>query len=676
MSTLRYPFTAIVGQAQLKHALLLNAINPAVGGVLIRGEKGTAKSTLARALTGVLPPVDVVAGCPYQCDPDDPFEGCPHCTPLLTQAPLPAQGRLPRTSRPRRVLTLPTNATEDRVCGTLDLERALQSGQRHFEPGLLAEAHRGILYIDEVNLLDDHIVDVLLDAAAMGINTVEREGIRMAHPARFTLVGTMNPEEGDLRPQLLDRFGLCVDVEAILDVGARAEIVRRRLAWERDPADFIAAYHKQQAELAGSIRQAIDLLPEIDLSDEQLHTIAQLCVRLDIRSHRADIVIAQAAMTFAALEGRRDVSDPDIRRAAELALPHRTRRRPFEESRLDPQQIQEAMAPPEPQERGDQPEPPASPEMSAPHNGTPPSSERETPAPEKVFDIGAAPEMPLPKLEAGRQQRRAAGRRTRSRSDDRRGRYIRSAMPDPSTAGRVAAGDVALDATLRAAAPHQTTRTAAARRGALTVAPEDIRVKVRERTTSTTIMLVVDASGSMGAAERMRAAKGAALSLLTDAYQRRDRVAMIAFRDQGAEVLLQPTDSVELAQSQLANLPTGGRTPLGHGLDKARQLAQQVRRRDPTTLLLTILISDGKANVPLHPGAELSPYEEAVKIAQRLSQEGIQMLLLDTEDDFLTLGLARDIAEAAGADYVKLADVEAATIERAVRAELALEPAG
>ncbi len=657
-----FPFTAVVGQQKLKDALLINAVNPAVSGVLIRGEKGTAKSTLARALAELLPPITVVPGCPYQCEPDAPFAGCPHCQPLLQQ------GRLSRQERRMRVVTLPVNASEDRVCGTLDLEKALQTGQRHFEPGILAEVHRGILYIDEVNLLDDHIVDVLLDAAAMRVNTVEREGVRMTHPSHFLLIGTMNPEEGELRPQLLDRFGLCVNVEAILDVDARAEIVLRRLAWERDPEGFVADYTEAQRALARRAARARALLDQVHVTDAQVRQIAGLCVQLDIRSHRADIVIAQTAATFAALDERTEILAEDMQRAAELALPHRTRRRPFEEQQLDTDQVAEALtsSQPEPQVRqADMP-------MPESHDDAPPPtpSDVETPRQEKVFDIGERVAVALPELDMVRQRRNGDGRAVRSPGETRRGRYVRSALPAEPV---VASSDVAVGATLRAAAPYQTMRQGSSSRASLRVRSSDVRVKVRETTSGTLVLLVVDASGSMGAAERMSAAKGAVLSLLEDAYVRRDKVGLIAFRDKGADVILQPTDSVEQAHERLSALPTGGKTPLAHGVMAALRLAQQVRRRDPTMLCLAVLLSDGKANVPydeMDAGRlreAQSPYDHAVAAARRLKQEDVHLLVLDTEDDFLTLGLARELAERVGADYVKLASLEAATITQAIR---------
>ncbi len=321
-----FPFTAIVGQERMKRALVLNAINFRIGGVLIRGERGTAKSTAARALAALLPEIKVVADGLFNCDPDQPAMWCTNCR---TRA---AQGEtLPATVRQVPFVELPIGATEDRVVGTLDIEQAIQKGERHFEPGVLAAANRGILYVDEVNLLDDHIVDVLLDAAAMGVNTVEREGISFQHPARFILVGTMNPEEGDLRPQLLDRFALCVDVQSISDARLRMAIMERNLAFEQDPEGFCEEWQPQEHTLAARIEQARCLLPSVHYTRVDMATIAEMMGGLHVDGHRGDLVILKTAAAHAAWEGRQHVTDRDILLAAELALPHRLKRKPFDE---------------------------------------------------------------------------------------------------------------------------------------------------------------------------------------------------------------------------------------------------------------------------------------------------------------------------------------------------------
>ena len=334
----RFPFAALVGQERMKRALLLNAVNPAVGGVLIRGSKGTAKSTAVRSLAALLPPIAVVAGCPYSCDPARERATCPHCT---TDATEDRAGEV--VERPVRIVDLPVGASEDRLVGSLDIERALHSGRQAFEPGLLAGAHRGILYIDEVNLLNDHLVDVLLDAAAMGRNYVERDGLSVTHPSRFILVGTMNPEEGELRPQLLDRFGLMVEADDQFTRAERMEVVKRRIAFEADPAAFVARWDAEQQALRQRLAAAQGMLPDVTLSDQMLEAIAGVCEAHEVDGLRADIVIHRAATTIAAWDGRAEVSLDDVREAARLALVHRQRRQPFEQPELDQQRLDESL---------------------------------------------------------------------------------------------------------------------------------------------------------------------------------------------------------------------------------------------------------------------------------------------------------------------------------------------
>jgi len=333
-----FPFTAIVGQEKMKRALILNAINPAIGGVLIRGERGTAKSTAARALAALLPKIRVVADCPFNCDPDVPTLMCDNCRARLQRGEA-----LPVAERPTPFVDLPVSATEDRVVGTLDIERAIKRGERHFEPGVLAAANRGLLYVDEVNLLDDHVVDLLLDAAAMGTNIVEREGISFSHPARFILVGTMNPEEGDLRPQLLDRFGLAVDIVGIHSPEARVEIVKRRIAFEDDPDSFYEQWRPYEEALSRRIEQARQHLPSVTYQDRDIYVIAALTAEFEVDGHRADITILKAAQAQAAFDGRTSISQRDILLAAELALPHRLKRQPFHDASVQLQQLEQRL---------------------------------------------------------------------------------------------------------------------------------------------------------------------------------------------------------------------------------------------------------------------------------------------------------------------------------------------
>lgn len=335
----QYPFVAIVGQEDMKMSLILNIINPALNGVLIKGEKGTAKSTAVRALAELLPAMDAVESCSFHCDPLEPSLLCEKCSQYYKENKLPTAKKIKM-----RVVELPVSATEDRVVGTLDIEHAIKHGEKKFETGLLAEANRNILYVDEVNLLDDHVVDVLLDAAAMGINTVEREGVSYSHPARFVLVGTMNPEEGDIRPQMLDRFGLSVIVTGEHEPEKRVEVIKRRLAYEEDPDGFIQSYSKQQDELAQKITAARKLLPLVEASDELLQSVAKLAIELGVDGHRADITVIKTAMTLAAFDGRQDTSLDDVKTAARFVLPHRMRRRPFEEGELDFAKVEELLS--------------------------------------------------------------------------------------------------------------------------------------------------------------------------------------------------------------------------------------------------------------------------------------------------------------------------------------------
>lgn len=333
-----YPFAAIVGQEQMKKALLLNIINPKLNGVLIRGEKGTAKSTAVRALAELMDEREAVRGCPYSCDPNEEACWCDACRERFER-----EHQLETVKGRMRVVDLPVSATEDRVVGTLDIEAALKTGEKRFEPGLLAQANRNILYVDEINLLDDHVVDVLLDSAAMGVNTIEREGISFSHPARFTLVGTMNPEEGDLRPQLLDRFGMAVDVTGEHEVALRTEVIRRRLCYEEDPESFAALYEPAQQEIRKRIQSAKALLPRILLTDNLLTLTAKISIFLEVDGHRSDITMVKTAMTLAAYYGRTEVEKEDLLEAARLVLPHRMRRTPFEEGDLDFSKVEELV---------------------------------------------------------------------------------------------------------------------------------------------------------------------------------------------------------------------------------------------------------------------------------------------------------------------------------------------
>ncbi|HEY1700700.1 MAG TPA: VWA domain-containing protein [Trebonia sp.] len=680
-----FPFSAVVGMDDLRLALVLNAVSPAIGGVLVRGEKGTAKSTMVRALATVLPGVDVVAGCRFSCDPAAPDPGCPDG---------PHEPEAPALARPSRLVELPVGATEDRLTGALDIERALTGGVKAYEPGLLAAAHRGALYVDEVNLLHDHLVDLLLDAAALGTCYVERDGVSVRHAARFLLVGTMNPEEGELRPQLLDRFGLTVEAAAPRDPGPRTEIIRRRLAYDGDPAAFRTQWAREETKLAERIAAARRRLPHVLLPDSALRQVASVCAAFGVDGLRADLVTARTAMAHAAWEGRPEVTGADIRAAARLALPHRRRRQPFDapglhEGELD-QALDDAMRDdgpdggPDDGGPGDGPGGPGGNPETAPSqsgnsvipNGfspdhdatgdparggelTGPDSERATgsggaelpaAAPGPVFRVKR---LDLPGVGTG-----APGRRSRSRSGT--GRAVGARVPR----GRLTR--LHLPATIAAAAPHQIARGRRARGngtypGPLRLRRDDLREAWLEGQESNLVLFVVDASGSMAARSRMGAVKGAILSLLIDAYQRRDKVGMISFRGSGAELLLPPTSSVEAAAARLAALPTGGRTPLAAGLLRAHELLRAERLRDPRRRPLLVLVTDGRAT----GGPE--PVASANRAAALLAAAGVASVVVDCEIGPVRIGLAASLAATLGGPVLEPGELAAGPLADSVR---------
>jgi magnesium chelatase subunit D len=625
-----FPFSAVVGMEDLKLALALNAVAPGIGGVLVRGEKGTAKSTVVRALAALLPRIDVVADCRFACDPAAPDPACP-------DGPHPPGAE--QFERRARLVELPVGAAEDRVIGSLDLERVLAAGESAFSPGLLADAHRGVLYVDEVNLLHDHLVDALLDAAAMGRAHVEREGVSVSHAARFLLVGTMNPEEGELRPQLLDRFGLTVEVAASRDPAVRAEVVRRGLAAEADPAGFAAAWAPADAEFAARIERARALVGGVALPDAELERIARVCAAFDVDGMRADLVTARAARAHAAWHGRAAVSADDVRAAAALALPHRRRRDPFDAPGLDSERLDEALgdpAPPEDDPDGGGAPPPSAERADGAGSGDRPGN---GPAPEGVQPVGATFRPRLlaaPRGTPGPPGRRSPGPTTLGR-----------AVGDRRPVGAVDAAGLHLPATVRAAAAHQSERGRGP--GApLRLRPGDLREARRAGRVGNLVLFCVDASGSMGARARMSAVKAAVLSLLLDAYQRRDKVGLVTFRGTGATVALPPTSSVEAGAGRLRSLPTGGRTPLAAGLLTARQVLAMERRRDPSRAPLLVLLSDGRANA----GADA--LEHARHAAAALAADGVAAVVVDCESGYVRLGLAGVIAAELGADVVAL----------------------
>jgi magnesium chelatase subunit D len=601
-----YLFSAIVGHDQLRLALILCAVRPEIGGLLIRGEKGTAKSTAVRGLAA-----------------------------LLSSGGTDA-----------RLVELPIGATEDRVIGSLDLQRVLRDGEHAFSPGLLARAHGGVLYVDEVNLLHDHLVDLLLDAAAMGRVHIERDGISHSHESRFVLIGTMNPEEGELRPQLLDRFGLTVDVHASRDVGVRAQVIRQRMAYEADPDGFADRYLAADAELARRIAAARELVSGVVLPEGELHRIAALCAAFDVDGMRADLVVARTAVAHAAWRGTDTVEASDIRVAAELALPHRRRRDPFDDPGIDPGQLDAALTQAGHDDPDPEPDPPgggqgsdnAAPESASPQPNSTPTTRPPKPSavPSAIFRTRA---LTVPGVGEG-----APGRRSRARN----------------SSGAVVAADAAaghglhLFATVLAAAEHSD--------GArLRPQPGDVRRAVREGREGNLVIFVVDASGSMAARDRMAAVSGATLSLLRDAYQRRDKVAVITFRGDRAQLLLPPTTSAHIAGRRLAGFDSGGKTPLAEGLLAARALVLREKVRDRARRPLVVVLTDGRATA----GAD--PLGRSRSAARLLVAEGVAAVVVDCETSFVRLGLAQQLAGQLGAPSVRLEQLRSDYLIQAVR---------
>jgi magnesium chelatase subunit D len=639
-----YPFPAVVGGDpdapggldDMALALVLSVIDPGIGGVLVRGEKGTAKSTLVRALTQILPPIDVIAGDRFSTDPAHPNPTSPDGTFSADAAV---------ETRAVRLVELPVGATEDRVAGSIDLKQALGEGAVHFEPGLLARAHRGILYVDEVNLLHDHLVDLLLDAAAMGTVTVERDGISVTHAARFVLVGTMNPEEGELRPQLLDRFGLTVEVAAPRDPALRADVVRRRLQFDADPQAFRARYANAEERLRDRIRHAQSMLPRIQLTDAALLRIAEVCAAAGVDGMRADIVMARAAAAHAAWHDREHPNIDDLRAAAKLALPHRRRRNPFDAPGLDDDELDELLPPDT--DQGPDPEP----------DPDDPGGGQDAPEPKTAGGQGSTSAPPVGAGEPYRTKLFTvrgvgdghAGRRSRSRTTTGR----RTGASPLSDSG------IHLVETVRAAAPHQAARGRSG--GRLRLLPSDLRGAVREGREANLVLFVVDTSGSMAARERMRQVKTAILSLLLDAYRRRDRVGVVTFRDRAAEIALPPTGSIDIAAKRLDDLPAGGRTPLAEGLMKAAEVVRRERLRDPSRRPLLVVVTDGRATA----GAD--PVARAHHAAALLVHDRVDSIVVDCESGRMRMGLAANLAEHLNAEHMPLAHVNAQALADIVR---------
>ena len=659
-----FPFAAVVGQEKIKNALLWNLVNPRIGGVLISGEKGTAKSTLVRGAAAL-------AG-------------------------------------DRKIVELPLNVTEDRLVGSVDLKAALQYGRKELEPGILKDADGNILYVDEVNLLSDHIINALLEVAASGVNVVEREGVSCSHPSRFILVGSMNPEEGKLRPQLLDRFGLYVEARGEKNIESRMEILNRRLDFEKDPLRFLSRYGEDTRILCKKVAAAGEYLPKVKVTENAMQLAATLAADAFCAGHRGELVLLETARTIAAMDGRHGINTEDIRTAAEYALPHRMRdaMQPSERRKQEPppedpnprdrsehtdseSESEENPSPDEhdsqagsesPDESGSSEEEDGSPEEGADApkqappagNGQGPDSSPEGgdnprddggkgSAQEDVQRSGELFRIPQWQDPVFRHVvNRGNGRRNRVRSSNRQGRYVSYRV-----AGDERITDLAFDATVRAAAPFQTCRDKTGL--AIAIRSGDLRVKLREKRTGGCILFVVDASASMGVNKRMKEVKAAILSMLNVSYQMRDRVGLIAFRKDRAELLLDITRSVELAQKQLELLPTGGRTPLAKGLELAYEVVMGLKKKDPEALPTIVLVSDGRANQANSSGKG-NAFADALKAAERIGNQHINTIILDTENDFIRLHLCEKLNEKLNGILVTMEELRSEGIIQAVNA--------
>jgi len=687
-----FPFAAIVGQELLKLGLVLNAINPKLGGILIRGEKGTAKSTAARSLSRILSEIEVVYECPYRCNPSNIQTMCIKCRSRKNAGEM-----LPAEKTPIRIIDLPLNTTEDRLVGGIDFEGTLRAGIRRFQPGLLAEANRGIMYIDEVNLLENHLVDILLDTAVTGINIVQRESISFVHPAHFILIATMNPEEGDIRPQLLDRFGFAVSIRGLSDPKERMEVIRRREHFDSNTDGFIKEWENEQDSLREQIKQARHHLGNVTIREEQISEISEICMSHQVAGHRADILMEKTSRTLAAFDGRQKVDQNDILQAMELVLKHRTRLSDEESPRRRGRAgtgmsdntesgqdlAEESIRENEPDmeegdlEGGDQFSEPVeredisaknelaqtemADEITGSHSGN---------GAAQVFDIGDMVNMPSQKIQFPKDhfKRRASGRRTLTSTSNKTGRYVRS------TAERLN-NDLAFDATLRAAAPYQRTRPPG--NLAVNIRASDIREKVRQKKTSNLLLFVVDASGSMGT-KLMTETKSTILSLLIEAYQKRDKVSMVAFKDMDAQVILPPTNSIEIAKKMLEELPTGGKTPLGKGLLTSYRLIKIQLRQDPGTLPLMVIITDGRSNVGIHKNKSYEGprfgeiYREISEVCRLFQKEKkVRSMVIDVEEKSTgSFDQAKNLAENLNASWYILEDIISQNIIKTVQKEL------